>query len=473
MLTLTALTHAEVESIHQATLRILSEVGIVLDQPEARKILLDAKATINAQGRISIPPELVEWALKQCPPTLSVRGRGGATITLGDGNLHWHNLGGARDVYDPKSNQMRGAMTRDVIDAARLLDALDYCDTVTPFFTPQDVPGELMSLAMYRHTLPHTIKPVYGPGVQNAQEVRIAVDMAEVIGPAQEMLMLAISPVSPLNFPGHLVEAMIAVARANIPFGPLPCPTAGATSPITISGALAQQNAEVLASIVIAQLVRPGLPIVYCGRLAMMEPHTGASVWGGVELGLASAGTVQIAHRYRLPVNVYGFSTNSHILDLQDGFERALNAIIPALAGADELSGIGEMDAGVASSFAQMAIDNELAASVHRLRRGFSTGAEFLAVEVIASAMNKDRNFLGQKHTRDHLKAGEILLTKLAERGTWADWDRKGRLTMAERGAAEADRLIKEHQVAPLEAQQERALDGMMKAADKELVGRA
>ena len=100
-----------------------------------------------------------------------------------------------------------------------------------------------------------------------------------------------------------------------------------------------------LASIVISQLVKPGLPIIYCGRLAMMEPRTGGSVWGGVELGMASAATVQIGHHYGLPVNVYGLSTNSHALEIQSGYERALNAILPALAGADELSGIGEMAA--------------------------------------------------------------------------------------------------------------------------------
>ncbi|MCX6068937.1 MAG: trimethylamine methyltransferase family protein, partial [Chloroflexi bacterium] len=132
----------------------------------------------------------------------------------------------------------------------------------------------------------------------------------------------------------------------------------------SIAGAIAQQNAEVLAPLVLAQLVHPGLPIFYCGRLAMMEPRTGISVWGGVELGLASAGTVQLGHRYGLPVNVYGFSTNAHTLDIQDGFERGLNAAIPALVGADELSGIGEMEAGVSGSFAQMVADNEFASSV-------------------------------------------------------------------------------------------------------------
>ncbi len=465
-----ALQPAEIEAIHTATLRILSEIGVILDEPNARKLLMEAGATISDKNRVLIPPHLVEWAIAQCPPTISTRGRGGSVATLGDGSLHWHNLGGARDVFDPKTTSIRAATMQDVIDAAKILDSLEYCTAVTPFFTPQDVPGELMGLAMYRHTAPHTSKPLYGPGVQTAREAQYFVKMVEVIGNPSEMTMMAISPVSPLNFPSHLVEAMTETARLGLPFGSLPCPTAGATSPLTLSGAIAQQNAEVLASIVLVQLVKPGLPVIYCGRLAMMEPRTGVSVWGGVELGLASAGTVAMAHRYHLPVNVYGFSTNSHTLDLQNGFERALNALIPALAGADELSGIGEMDAGVASSFAQMVLDNELAGSIHRTLRGFSTDADALAVEVIASAMNGSRNFLGQKHTRTYLKSGEILLTKLAERGTWNEWEKRGRGSMAERAQAEAERILATHQPAPLDPAQERALDEIMDAARKELV---
>jgi len=238
---------------------------------------------------------------------------------------------------------------------------------------------------------------------------------------------------------------------------------------MSLAGSLAQQNAEVLASVVLAQLVRPGLPIIYCGRLAMMEPRTGISVWGGVELGLASTGTVQISHRYGLPVNVYGLSTNSHVLDLQNGYERALNAIIPALAGADELSGIGEMEAGVMGSYAQMVCDNEIALSIGRVRRGFVADEEALAVEVIATVMNGPRNFLGQRHTVRYLRAGEILHTHLSERRTWEEWDRTGRDNIAERAQAEAERLLAEHQVPPLTEEQERELEKIMQEAAKEL----
>ena len=469
MPTLNFLSNQEVEAIHQATLRILSETGIVLTEPKSREILTSAGAKIH-ETLVLLPPDLVEKCIAQAGKKTTIRGRGGTTKTLGDGSLYFHNLGGAREIYDAASGTRRPATLDDVRQSTRLLDGLENCHTITPFFTPTEVPGGMMSLAMYRNALPHTVKPVQGPGVQFAAEVRYAVKMAEVIGPPAEVLTLALSPVSPLTIPDHEALAIIEIARLGIAFAPLPCPTAGTTAPMSIAGAVAQQNAEVLAALVLAELARPGLPIIYCGRLAMMEPRTGLSVWGGVELGIASAATVQIGHRYGLPVNVYGFSTNAHSLEIQNGFERSLNAALPALAGADELSGIGEMEAGVMGSFAQMVADNEFAGSIYRIQKGIAADAEALAVEVVAAAMESTRNFLGQKHTMKYLKSGEVMLTKLADRNSWETWEAGGRLGLAERAQAEAGRILRERQVPPLEPAQERELDGIMTAAERELV---
>jgi trimethylamine--corrinoid protein Co-methyltransferase len=468
MIELSVLSSQEVEAIHQTTLRILGEIGIVLTHRPAREMLVDAGARVLGD-RVVLPPRLVEAEVARCPNQVMVRGRDEQTVVLGDGNLHWHNLGGAPNVYQPDLKKRRPATLQDVRDSARLLDALDGVTSITPFFTPQDVPGAVMSLAMYRHSLPYSTKPVQGPGVQNGVEVIYAVRMAAVVGPPPEVLSLAVSPISPLIFPDDAVEAIVEIARHGIPFTPLPCPTAGTTAPMSLAGSVAQQNAEVLACVVLAQLVHPGLPIVYCGRLAMMEPRTGLSVWGGVELGLASAATVQVGHRYGLPVNVYGLSTNSPELEIQNGYERALNAVIPALAGADELSGIGEMEAGVMGSYAQMVCDNEIAASVRRLRRGFRVDEDALALSVVEAAMDGARNYLDQPHTVRYLRAGEVMMTHLAERGSWGTWEGEGRRGMAGRAQAEAMRILAEHQVPPLSADQERELDELLEAAENEL----
>jgi trimethylamine--corrinoid protein Co-methyltransferase len=463
------LSDREIEAIHEATLRVLCEVGILLDHPQIRGRLADAGATLNG-ARVQLPPDLVEKSIEISTKKVKTRGRDGKIITIGDGSLHWHNLGGARDIYDPVSGKLRRATLQDVRDSTRLLDALDQATTITPFFTPTDVPGELMSLAMYRHALPHTTKPLQGPGVQTAKEVKFAVEMAEVIGPVGDVLTMSVSPVSPLTFPVNLVESMVQIAHYGIPFGPLPCPTAGTTAPMSLAGALTQQNAEVLASIVIVQLVKPGLPIIYCGRLAMMEPRTGSSVWGGVELGMASAATVQMGHRYGLPVNVYGLSTNSHTLDIQSGYERALNSILPALAGADELSGIGEMAAGVTGSFAQMVVDNDIAASVRRGIKGFDVNDDSLAVDIILEAMEEQHNYLPLRHTVNYLKGGELLHNLLGVRHSYEAWDKSGRLGLAENAQAKAELILAEHQVTPLEESQEIELEKIIRTAAEGLV---
>jgi trimethylamine--corrinoid protein Co-methyltransferase len=171
-----------------------------------------------------------------------------------------------------------------------------------------------------------------------------------------------------------------------------------------------------------------------------------------------------------LPVNVYGFSTNAHTLEIQSGYERALNAIVPALAGADELSGIGEMEAGVMGSYAQMVCDDEIAASVNRLRRGFVVDEDSLALEVIAEVMDGSRNFLAEMHTVKYLRSGEVMYTRLAERRDWDAWDQVGREGMAERAHARAEQLLAEHEVPPLSEDQERFLDECMREAEAVLV---
>ncbi|HXF83976.1 MAG TPA: trimethylamine methyltransferase family protein [Anaerolineales bacterium] len=463
------LSDEDIKAMHEATVQVMSEVGVIWTHKPSLDILTDAGCTVR-ENRVLFPPDLVMDCIAKANKRPVIRGRNGTVNKLGDGNLYFHNLGGARDVFDAQSGTRRIATEQDVIDSTRLLDALPNCHTVTPFFTPRDVPGELMSLYMYRHTLPHTTKPIQGPGIQFAEEVKYAVEMAQVVGTPPHELTLSLSPVSPLTIHDHAAAAIMEMAKAGVILSNLPAPTGGATSPMTITGSLVQQSAETFSLLVLAQIINPGCPAVYCGRLGMLEPRTGL-IWGGVELGLSSAATVQLGHYYGFSVNVYGFSTNAHTLDAQNAFERGLNAAIPALAGADELSGIGEMEAGVMGSYAQMVLDNEFAGSILRLRRGLSADTEHLAVEIIRDVMDGPRNYLGQKHTLKYLKAGELALTKLAERNSWDTWEEKfGRKGMVDYAIAEAERILREHVVPPLEPQQEKELDRIMAAAEREMV---
>ena len=463
------LSDADVQAMHEATLQIMSEVGIIWTHKPSLDVLLQAGCKMK-DNRVLFPPDLVMDSVAKANKRPKIRGRNGTVNELGGGNLYFHNLGGARDVFDARTGTHHTATAEDCVNAVRLLDALPNCNNVTPFFTPPDVENEMMALHMFRHALSNTTKPVQGPGIQFGHEAKYAVEMAKVIGIEPHEITLSLSPVSPLTMHDIAAQAIMDMAQAGVIHANLPAPTGGATSPMTITGSLVQQNAETLAPLVLAQILNPGCGVVYCGRLGLLEPRTGL-IWAGVELGMSSAATVQLGHYYGFAVNVYGFSTNAHTLDAQNAFERGLNASLPALAGADELSGIGEMEAGVMGSFAQMVLDNELAKSVHRQRQGLSADAEHLAVEVIGNVMDSNRNYLASKHTLKHLRAGEMTLTKLAERNSWDTWeDKLGRKQMADSATVEAERILREHQVQPLDPAQEAELDKILAAAQRETV---
>jgi trimethylamine--corrinoid protein Co-methyltransferase len=311
-------------------------------------------------------------------------------------------------------------------------------------------------------TLVNTTKPFRAPGLQTGREVQALGEMVQIVCP-QGAVTVGISPISPLTFPDDIVAAIIEVAKQGLILGPLPCPILGATSPMSIAGGLAQQNAEVLACLVLAQLVNPGLGMIYKGRLSVMDPRSGLSVWGNPEIGLVSAATVEIGHSYGLPVDVYGLSTNAHTVDIQNGYERAFNALLPVLAGADEISGVGEMEGGVNGSLAQIVIDDEILSSVGRLRRGFEVDQETLGLDVIDMVMDGSRNFLAEMHTVKYLRSGEILRVDLAQRDNWSQWESAGQPAIVEKAEERAQDLLASHEVPVLSKAQIRELEAVIR----------
>ncbi|HNM38030.1 MAG TPA: trimethylamine methyltransferase family protein, partial [Anaerolineales bacterium] len=263
------LSDADVQAMHEATLQIMSEVGIIWTHKPSLDVLLQAGCKMK-DNRVLFPPDLVMDSVAKANKRPKIRGRNGTVNELGGGNLYFHNLGGARDVFDARTGTHHTATAEDCVNAVRLLDALPNCNNVTPFFTPPDVENEMMALHMFRHALSNTTKPVQGPGIQFGHEAKYAVEMAKVIGIEPHEITLSLSPVSPLTMHDIAAQAIMDMAQAGVIHANLPAPTGGATSPMTITGSLVQQNAETLAPLVLAQILNPGCGVVYCGRLRLL-----------------------------------------------------------------------------------------------------------------------------------------------------------------------------------------------------------
>lgn len=461
------------DKIEATAYRLLDEVGIALDHEEAREMLHGRGCKIE-KGRTHIPADVVEWTLNNITPHRDVFNlQGELAFRFGDGAIRFHNGGGPPFTYDLESGKRRPATLKDVVDMSRLLDALPHVDVVVPLFGPQDVPAELLVVASTAATLRNTRKPVSSAAIEKPACVDYVVQMAAACcgGMAfyrkHPSMMISVSPVSPLTFTADVTASIIAVVASGSPFYPLPAPSLGATGPITMAGALAQQHAEVLASLVIAAAAQPGALVGYSSRINPIDLRTAVSSWGGPEVGMSGACAAQLAHRLGLPCDSYGLSTSATRLDAQFAYERLTNAFPPALAGVDILSGLGTTDSGMAGGFEIAVIDDEIISLLKHVARGCTVNDDTLAFDVMQKVIPGDGVFLAEDHTVKHMKDA-LWIPEISVRSTSDEAESE---SVAVRARSRAAQILKTHQVEPLPDDVSQQIDQIMERARRELVG--
>jgi len=472
-LRLQVLSDVALDQIEETAYRLLDEVGISLQHAGATERLHGHGCRIE-KGRVFIPRDVVHWALDNLTPHTEFYNKDGSpAFTFGDRQVRFHNGGGPPFVYDLETGERRPATLQDAAQVTRLLDALPNVDVVIPLFSPQDVHPALLTVASTEVVLRHTCKPFSSAAIDHPQDVPYVVEMAAACcgGPeayqARPTMSISVSPVSPLTFTCDVTASIMAIAESGTPFHALPAPSLGATGPITLAGALAQQHAEVLASFVIAAAVRPGLPVVYCSRVNPIDLRTAVSSWGGPEVGMAGACAGQLAHRLGLPCDAYGLCTSANRLDPQFAYERLANAITPALAGVDILSGVGGAASGLAGSLEIAVIDDEMVGLMKHIIAGVEVSQETLAFDVMKTVIPRDGVFLGEVHTVKQMRKGAIWTPRVSSRADATDDEAPG---VVERARERARDLLRTHHVEPLPDDISRHLDDIMARARRELV---
>jgi trimethylamine--corrinoid protein Co-methyltransferase len=467
------LSEEALDQIEVAAYRLLDQVGISLEHGPAQEMLHGLGCRIRGE-RTFIPREVVSWALDNLTAHQEYLNLDGTpAFAFGDGRLRFHNGGGQPYTLDLDAGERRPASSQDVSDATRLLDALPHVDQVTPLFGPQDVPPELLFVASTAAMLRNTRKPVSAAAIDKPEDVPYVVEMAAACCGGPEAfrrhpnMSISVSPVSPLRFTASVTGAILAVVESGAPFHSLPAPTLGGTGPVTMAGALAQQHAEVLASFVIAAAARSGAPVVYCSRISPLDPRTAISSWGGPEVGMTGACAAQLAHRLGLPCDSYGLCTSSSILDPQFAYERMTNALVPALAGVDVLSGVG-IGGGLVAGLEIAVIDDELISLIQHIVAGPEVNEATLAYDVMAEVIPRDGVFLGEMHTVRHMRQGALWIPQLSARGGAAA-SPIGDDVVA-RARARARDILHSHQVEPLPEDVGRHLDEILVRARRELV---
>jgi trimethylamine--corrinoid protein Co-methyltransferase len=270
-----------------------------------------------------------------------------------------------------------------------------------------------------------------------------------------------INPLSPLGYGTDMIEALISYAHARQPLIFATLVMAGSTGPITLAGLLAQQNAELLAGIVLAQWIAPGLPVLYGSTSTNIDMRTGALAIGSPELSLCISAHTQLARHYRIPSRGGGALSDASVIDAQAGLESMFGLLTTVNSGIDfVLHAGGIMSSYLAFSFEKFIIDDEIIGMLRRYLRGIEVTPETLAYEVVAK-VGPGGHFLGEEHTLERCRT-EFWQPDLCDRsGLEAWWDGE-RLDTTARARQRWQELLAEHQDPPLDKTTARQLNSFV-----------
>jgi len=399
------LSSDDVEAIHEASLRVLKETGVIFDHPEAIAYFKKAGAVVTG-NLVRIPPELVAEAIEQSPGTVSLRARNPEkSFTIGADRIFFSGPFGATFVLDIDSRVRRRATLDDLRLCTRIADQLENAHACLAGVIPQDIPGEFDDLysaaVIMENTSKHVNLRVSGATYNNA-----IIEIGMIASDGEPCFSLGTGPMSPLKYPRPDIEKLIAGVKRGIPYRIVASSLAGATAPVTLAGCLTLLNAEVLAGVTLAQLVRPGNSVIYGSFTGVMDMRSGMHLLGSPEFALLNAATAQLCRFYSLPFGyATGGQTDSKLSDERAGMEKMATALLPALAAADLIhdGASGLIDSGNTLGFEQMLIDDELCSYIGRIVEGIKVDSQHIAADIIHE-VGPGGKFLSHSHTVRNLR---------------------------------------------------------------------
>lgn len=471
------LSAAEIQSIHRASLAILRDTGVRVHHEPSLRLLGEHGAKIMAHHQVAhLPESLVMDCVARTGKRYVLHGRNrDRTARFGYGDLNLMSSPGQYSWIDAATRTRRPATLPDARAAIRLGDALSNLTIVGSMAQPREVDEHCREVVLTAELLKGTSKPTR-TWVANGATARYVLELYRTVAGGDSALRqhpmaeAFLEPISPLQLPRDGLEVVSEFVRAGqaVSIGPMAM-TSG-TAPGTLAGTMAQENAEILAGLVITQLLQPGTPILYGGIPHIMDPRTSICSFGSPEQGLMAVAMVQMGRFYGLPVYVNAGLTDAKTLDAQAGLEKGTSLLLGALAGGELFGHAGICGTDHGASLEWLVIDDESMAYVKRITRGFAVTPETLATEVV-QAVGSGGNYLTEEHTVAHYRHELWLPNAMWTRQAWATWENQGCSRMEERASQHCQELLHQPPAEPLDETLARELDRIVAGAQRELSG--
>jgi len=469
------LSDKEIKAIHDASLNILHRTGIMVHHDYVLGLLGQAGGKIDIQNKTArLAESLVMDCLGRAGKQYVLYGRDFTrTARFGHGDFILMSSPGQYAWIDCGTGLRRSAGIPDLRDAVRLGDALDNITIVGSMAQPEEIPPNYRDVLLTAELVKGTTKPTRC-WVSNARTAKYVLEIYKAVAggdkPLRQRAMTEafLEPISPLQLPKDGLDVLIEFVKAGQSVSIGPMAIVSATAPGTLAGTLAQENAEILAGIVVSQLLAPGTSVTYGGIPHIMDPRTGICSFGSPEQSLMAIAMVQLARFYGFPVYVNVGLTDAKLPDVQAGIEKGTSMMLGALAGADMFGHCGICGTDHAGSLEWLYLDNELAEYVKRVRRGFEVNGDTLATEVV-NTVGPRGNFLAEPHTAEHFR-NELWLSGPAwTRQSFDAWQNDGRKSMADRIAEEVRCILAAHSPHPIDKDLAKEIDRIVDTAKNEL----
>ena len=471
--TVEVLSKDEVIQVHKAALEILGNPGIKVQHDEALDILRRGGAEVSEADQIArIPPHLVEYALNHAPRFFTLCGRDPKhDLKSGTGEVSFSSGHGATFVIDFETGERRPATKKDLEDVVRLHDALEHTHLIFPEVYPQDVPPKALDRHISQVLLSNTTKPVVataysGQAARDLLKMGIAVAGSEEALRRRPIFTVSLGVVSPLVFERDRVDVLLEICRFGHPFQIYTIPSAGGTSPVTLAGTVALTIAELLAGLVLTQLVNPGVPVRLMGYPSILDMKYGNFTFASPEKALMGVAIAQILRFYGVPHAIHGATTRANVLDAQAGYETGVFNMFTALSGSEiviECTSSGIENTAL-SIYEQAVIANEVCDMVSRILRGIEVNPDTLAIDVIRE-VGPGGQFLTLPHTREFYKT-EQWDGKISNRMERDEWVASGKPDIRQRAREEVKRILTTHHPEPLPPEAQRRLHEIVEEAE-------
>jgi trimethylamine---corrinoid protein Co-methyltransferase len=471
----------QVEAIHRAALVILRDIGVEVLGAHALEHFGRAGGSVvrehgarDVAGRVRLDPEQTEALIASAPPRFELRARNPERrLVFGDRHLVFCSVGGPAFVSDLDNGRRPGTLA-DLERYVRVIGALDviHQEGGGPL-EALDLPAETRHLDLYR-TLATLLDKNWqclamgrGP-VEDAVEVACLTLGADRESLARDpALMAVVNTNSPLRLDGPMSDGLIAMAEHGQPVVATPFTLAGAMTPATLAGALAQQHAEALFMVALAQLVRPGAPMVYGGFTSNVDMRTGSPAFGTPEYVKAQIATGQLARRVGLPWRTSNV-TASPVVDAQAAYEGGMSVWGALVGGANLLyQGAGWLEGGLTASFEKLILDAELLQQVSELCQPIAVDEDALGLDAIAE-VGPGGHFFGAAHTLARFESA-FYRPMLSDWRNYETWHDAGGRTATERANRVWKQLLAEHEPPPLDHGRAQALDAFVERRKREI----